>query len=50
VATLPVHLSRTSSKRDYFFRYLNARYSDTPVIGPPRWQIEAFQGFTSPRR
>ena len=22
--------------------------TDTPVIGPPRWQIEAFQGFTIP--
>ena len=26
VAMLPVHLSRGSSTRDYFFRYLNARY------------------------
>jgi predicted TIM-barrel fold metal-dependent hydrolase len=22
--------------------------TDTPVIGPPRWQIEAFQTFTTP--
>jgi uncharacterized protein len=23
--------------------------TDTPVIGPPRWQIEAFQSFTIPQ-
>jgi hypothetical protein len=40
-------LSAASSRR-----YASARISnlltDTPVIGPPHWQIEAFRTFTIP--